>query len=108
MPVHKKDLHCNSGRTLQDPKLNMSLLIKLYTKMSKRKSSSDPTGNPLSLVLDEEQIAALELIPDGLHPSLKCLVPVLDSIRKACNDMTPTHRKALLVINIILHDQKTV
>ena len=76
--------------------------------MSKRKSSGDRTGNPLSLELDEEQIAALELIPDSLHPSLKCLVPVLDSIRKAHSDVVPPHRRALLVKTIILHDKKII
>ena len=60
----------------------------------------------MSLELDEEQIAALELIPESLRPSLKCLVPVLDSIRKAYSDVIPPHRKALPVYTILLHDQK--
>ena len=76
--------------------------------MSKRNSSGDGTGNPLSLELDEEQIAALELIPDILNPSLKCLVPVLDSIRKAHSDVIPPHRRALPVNTIILYDQKII
>jgi len=75
--------------------------------MSKRKSSGNRTGNPLSLELDEEQIAALELIPESLHPNLKCLVPVLDSIRKAYSDVIPPHRRVLPVNTITLPDQKT-
>ena len=73
--------------------------------MSKRRSSGERT-DPLSLELDEEQIAALELIQDSLHPNLKCLMPVLDSIRKAYSDVIPPHRRALPVYAIILHDQK--
>ncbi|KAK3168180.1 hypothetical protein OEA41_004626 [Lepraria neglecta] len=69
--------------------------------MPKCKASGDQSGNPVSLELDEEQIAALQLVPDLLHPSLKCLVPVLDSIRfldlirKAYTDVIPPHRRAL-------------
>ena len=76
--------------------------------MTKRKSSGDRTRSPLSLELDEEQIAALELIPESLHPSLKCLVPVLDTIRKAYSDVIPSHRRALPVNTITLHDQKII
>lgn len=66
-----------------------------YTIMSKRKSSGNQSGNPTSLELDEEQIAALQEIPENLHPSLKCLVPVLEWIRKAHADAIPPHRRAL-------------
>lgn len=53
----------------------------------------------LSLELDEEQVAALQLVPEKLHPNLKCLIPVLDSIRKAYSNVVPPHRKALPVNN---------
>ena len=82
--------------------------------MPKRKASGDQSENPVSLELDEEQIAALQLVPDLLHPSLKCLVPVLDSIRfldsirKAYTDVIPPHRRALPVNTIILYDQKAI
>ena len=76
--------------------------------MSKRKFSGNRTGNPLSLELDEEQMAALELIPDSLHPNLRCLVPVLDSIRKAYSDVIPPHRRVLPVNTIILSNQMTI
>ena len=69
--------------------------------MSKRKASGDRSGNHVFLELDEEQIAALQLVPDLLHPSLKCLVPVLDSIRKAYSGVIPPHRRALPVNTII-------
>ena len=62
----------------------------------------------MSLELDEEQIAALQLAQDILHPSLKCLAPILDSIRKAYTDVIPPHRRALPVKTIILHDQKPI
>ncbi len=75
--------------------------------MSKRKSSDSQWGNP-SLDLDEEQIAALQFLPTALHPNLKCLVPVLDSIRKAYTDVIPPHRRALPVNTTILHDQKRI
>lgn len=71
--------------------------IAIYTKMSKRKSSGDQTGTSLSLKLDDKQVAAFELVRDSLHPTLKCLVPVLDSIREAYGDVIPPHKKALLV-----------
>ena len=76
--------------------------------MPKRKASGDRSGNPISLELDEEQIEALQLIPDSLHPSLKCLVPVLNSIREAYSDVIPPHRRALPVNTIILYDQKAI
>ena len=76
--------------------------------MPKRKASGDRSGNPVSLELDEEQIAVFQLLPDLLHPSLKCLVPVLDSIRKAYSDVIPPHRRALPVSTIILYDQKAI
>lgn len=75
--------------------------------MSKCKSSGDQRGEPLSLELDEEQIAVLELIPDLLHPSLKCLAPVLDSIRKAYSDVIQPHTRALPVNTSTLHDHET-
>jgi hypothetical protein len=62
----------------------------------------------LHLDLDEEQIAALQFLPDALHPNLKCLVPVLDSIRKTYTDVIPPHRRALPVNTTILHDQKRI
>ena len=74
--------------------------------MSKRKSSGDRSESPLSLELDEEQIAALQLVPDSLHPSLKCLVPVLNAIRKAYSDVIPAYKRALPVNTVILHDLK--
>ena len=80
----------------------------IYAKMPKRKASGDRSGKSVSLELDEEQIAALQLIPDGLHPQLKCLVPVLDSIRKAYSDVIPPHRRALPVNTIISNDQKAI
>jgi hypothetical protein len=80
--------------------------------MSKRKYSDGRSGNPMSLDLDldlnEEQIAALHFLPDALHPNLKCLVPVLDSIRKAYTDVIPPRRRALPVNTTILHDQKRI
>ena len=62
----------------------------------------------MSLELDEEQIAALELMSDSLHPSLKCLVPVLDSIRKVYSDVIPPHRRALPVNLIKLYDEMII
>ena len=85
-----------------------SATFAVYAKMSKRKASGDLSGDPISLELDEEQIAALQLIPDSLHPSLKCLVPVLDSIRKAYSDVTPPHSRALPVTTIVSYNQKDV
>ena len=76
--------------------------------MSKRKSSGDRRGEPLSLELDEEQIAVLELIPEMLHPSLKCLVPVLDSIRKAYCDVVSRHTRALPINTSTLHDHEAI
>ncbi|KAL2058435.1 hypothetical protein ABVK25_001163 [Lepraria finkii] len=63
--------------------------------MPKRKASGDRSGNSISLELDEEQIAALQLVPDLLHPSLNCLVPVLDSICQVYSDVIPPHKRAL-------------
>jgi hypothetical protein len=76
--------------------------------MSKRKSSGDRTGNPLSLELDEEQIAALELLPHSLKLSFRCLALVLNSIGKAHSDVIPHHQRALPVNTIILHNEKTI
>ena len=76
--------------------------------MSKRKLSGDRRGAPLSLELDEEQIAVLELIPDMLHPSLKCLVPVLDSIRRAYSDVIPPHTRALPVNTSTSYSYETI
>lgn len=76
-------------------------LIVICNNMSKRKSSGGRTSNPLSLELDEKQIAALELIGEIYLPGLKCLVPVLDSIRRAYSDVIPPHRRALPVSDII-------
>ena len=73
--------------------------------MSKQKSTDDGTQNHLSMIeLDEEQIAALELMKDNTHPHLQCLVPILDSIRKAYSDKLPPHRRALPVTTIVFHD----
>ena len=80
----------------------------IYAKMPKCKALGDRSGNLIPLELDEEQIAALQLKPDILHPSLKCLVPVLDSICKAYNDIIPPHRRALPVNAIMVYDQKTI
>lgn len=76
--------------------------------MSKCKSSGDRRGELISLELDEEQIAVLELIPDLLHPSLKCLVPVLDSIRKAYSDAIPAQTRALPVNISILYNYESI
>lgn len=75
--------------------------------MSKRKSSNSQWGNPCPN-LDEEQVAALQFLPDALHPNLKCLVPVLDWIRKAHTDVIPPHRRDLPVNTTMLHDQKRI
>lgn len=75
--------------------------------MAKRKSKGR-RGEPLSLELDEEQMEVLELLPDLLHPSLKCLVPVLDSIRKAYSVVTPTHTRVLPVSTSSPHDHGTI
>lgn len=79
-------------------------VLALYTKMSKRKSSGDRAGYPSSLELDEEQIAALELMSDSLDPSMKCLGPVLDAMRKACSDVIPPHKRVLPVNTIRSHN----
>ncbi len=62
----------------------------------------------MSLELDEEQLVALEFMSDNLHPSLKYLVPVLDSMRNAYSDVIPPHRRALPVNFIILYDKMTI
>lgn len=81
--------------------------IAIILQMSKRKSSAD-RANPLSLELDEEQIAALQLIPHNLHPNLKCLSPVLQSIWKAYSNSIPLHRRVLPVNTTLSHYQKTI
>lgn len=68
-------------------------------------------GDPpryLSLELGEEQVAALQLVPENLHPNPKCLIPVLDAIRKAYGNVVPPHRKASPVNNSISLYQKTL
>ena len=76
--------------------------------MYKRKSLSDQSELPIALKLDEEQIEALQLIKDTLNPSLKCLLPVLETIRKAHDDVfIPPHRRALPVNATTLHGLKT-
>lgn len=57
--------------------------------MSKRNASV----NRSSFELDDEQRAALELLPDNLPPNLRYLVPVLDALRKASSDGLPPHKK---------------
>lgn len=51
----------------------------------------------LSLELDEEQLEGLQILPDTLHPGLKCLRPVLESIRQAYTGVKPSHRAILPV-----------
>ncbi|MCJ1396251.1 Molybdopterin synthase catalytic subunit [Xylographa bjoerkii] len=63
--------------------------------MPKTKSTDDRSKNPLSVELDDEQIAALQFIPDNLHPGLKCLAPVLETIRKAYEGVLPPHKRAV-------------
>lgn len=46
--------------------------------MSKRKFSG-AQRSPLPLKLEEEQIEALQQLPETLPPRLRCLVPFLDS-----------------------------
>ena len=83
-------------------------IFAIYTKMSKRKLSDYSRGESLSLDLDEEQIAVLDLLPDFLHPSLKPLVPVLDSLRKAYSDRIPLHTRALPVNTSTLYNYETI
>ena len=82
-------------------------LIDICNKMSKRKTSGGRTSNPLSLDLDEEQIAALVHIGEIDPPVLRCLVPVLDSIRRAYSDVIPPHRRALPVSDITFNYERT-
>ena len=83
-------------------------LIVICNKMSKSKTSGGRTSNPLSLDLDEEQIAALVHIGEIDPPVLKCLVPVLDSIRRAYSDVIPPHRRALPVSDITFNYERTI
>lgn len=73
--------------------------------MSKQIFSDDRPGSPLSLDLDEEQIAALDILSSNLHPDLKCLIPVLDTIRQANGNVILPHRRNMPVNAIILHHQ---
>lgn len=54
----------------------------------------------ISLDLDEEQIAALQLLSDNLPPNLRCLVPIIESIREGYSDVPP-HKRPLPVIIIM-------
>lgn len=57
--------------------------------MSKRKGSSYDDYRleyPLSVRLNDEQKTALQLPLEELPSHVKCLVPILDKIRKADND----------------------
>ena len=65
--------------------------------MSKRKSLSDYSEAPKALTLDEEQLAALQSLSETLHPGLKCLLPVFETICQAHDDVVPPHRRALPV-----------
>ena len=76
--------------------------------MSKRKSSNDASRDLPFIELDQEQVAALERVPDSLHPNLKCLVPVLDAIRKAYTDEVAPHRRVLPVTTAISYDHAVI
>lgn len=82
-------------------------IITFSLQISKRKALGDPPRH-LSLELDEEQVAALQLVPENLHPNLECLIPVLDAIRKAYGNVVPPHRKALPVNTNLSLYQKTL
>ena len=71
--------------------------------MSKRKTTEGQEQERLALNVDEEQLAALQLVPQNLHPNLKCLEPLLESIRKAYSGTIPPHKRSLPV-NQSLYD----
>ena len=59
--------------------------------MPKRKASSQ------IIVLDEDQKSALREAPRELPSSLRCLIPVLETILEADNDTLPPPQKVIKV-----------
>ena len=73
-----------------------------------------PVGNttsrkPIHLDLDEEQLSALlsalQLVTDN-RPSLKCLMPVLDTISKAYADVTLSKSRRIIPVSKTLAQNK--
>ena len=65
--------------------------------MSKRKPLSDTTEEPTYTTLDDDQLAALQLLPEHLHPNLKSLLPLFEQIRETFKDRVKPHQRALPV-----------
>lgn len=69
--------------------------------MSKRKTEITEDQPIEGLFLDEEQLEALQLVPENLHPNLKCLAPVLETVRNwnLYGDKVPphTHKRSIPV-----------
>lgn len=68
--------------------------------MSKRKNLENNPEDSTPIGLDELQLAALESLSISLHPSLKCLLPVLEWLRGTGGDVVPLHKIVPPVKNI--------
>lgn len=60
--------------------------------MAKRKAETT-----VPLEIDDEQREALRLLPDSLSPDLRCLVPLLETLRETYGETDVPHRKGVPV-----------